>query len=86
MKSIYLDNAATTKLAPEVADAMIPVLSKVFGNPSSSHSVGRKAKALIETQQGEISLKFSDASLGRLHLLLVEPRLITLPCVLPLLT
>ena len=44
MKSIYLDNAATTKLAPEVADAMIPVLSEVYGNPSSTHAVGRKAR------------------------------------------
>ena len=55
MKSIYLDNAATTKLAPEVADAMIPVLSEVYGNPSSSHAVGRKAKALIETSRRDIS-------------------------------
>ena len=47
MKSIYLDNAATTQLAPEVAEAMIPVLRDVFGNPSSTHAIGRKAKALI---------------------------------------
>ena len=55
MKSIYLDNAATTKLAPEVADAMMPVLREVFGNPSSSHAVGRKAKALIETSRRDIA-------------------------------
>jgi cysteine desulfurase len=55
MKSIYLDNAATTKLAPEVADAMMPVLSEVYGNPSSTHAVGRKAKALIETSRRDIS-------------------------------
>jgi cysteine desulfurase len=55
VKSIYLDNAATTQLDPEVADAMIPVLSKVFGNPSSTHAVGRKAKALIETSRRDIS-------------------------------
>ena len=55
MKSIYLDNAATTQLAPEVAEVMIPVLSDVFGNPSSTHSVGRKAKALIETSRRDIA-------------------------------
>ena len=55
MKHIYLDNAATTPLAEEVADAMVPVLREVFGNPSSSHAVGRKAKALIETSRRDIA-------------------------------
>lgn len=55
MKQIYLDNAATTPLAKEVAEAMIPVLTDVFGNPSSSHATGRKAKALIETSRREIA-------------------------------
>ncbi|HHZ81336.1 MAG TPA: cysteine desulfurase [Flavobacteriales bacterium] len=66
MKSIYLDNAATTKLAPEVSEAMIPVLCEVFGNPSSTHAVGRKAKALIETSRRDIA-----------KLLGCEPRSIT---------
>jgi cysteine desulfurase len=66
VKSIYLDNAATTQLAPEVAEAMIPVLSDIFGNPSSTHSVGRKAKALIETSRRDIA-----------SLLGCEPRSIT---------
>lgn len=55
MKQVYLDNAATTPLAPEVADAMIPVLTDVFGNPSSSHATGRKAKALLETSRRDIA-------------------------------
>jgi len=55
VKSIYLDNAATTQLAPEVAEAMIPVLRDVFGNPSSSHAIGRKAKALIEISRRDIA-------------------------------
>ena len=55
MKLIYLDNAATTKLAQEVADAMIPVLCEVYGNPSSSHAIGRKAKALVETSRRNIA-------------------------------
>jgi cysteine desulfurase len=44
---IYLDNAATTPLAPEVKAAMIEALD-VFGNPSSTHELGRKAKIEVE--------------------------------------
>ncbi|MBL4862126.1 MAG: cysteine desulfurase [Crocinitomicaceae bacterium] len=52
---VYLDNAATTPIAPEVVEAMIPVLRDGFGNPSSSHSYGRKSKALIEISRRSIS-------------------------------
>lgn len=55
MKTVYLDNAATTPIAPEVVEAMIPVLREGFGNPSSSHSYGRTAKALIETSRRNIA-------------------------------
>jgi cysteine desulfurase len=51
MKSIYLDNAATTALAPEVFEAMTPFLKDHYGNPSSSHHLGRKTKAVIETSR-----------------------------------
>jgi cysteine desulfurase len=44
----YLDNAATTPLAPEVLEAMIPVMREQYGNPSSIHSHGRIARSLIE--------------------------------------
>ena len=44
----YLDNAATTPVAPEVVKAMMDVYTSVHGNPSSTHAPGRKAKALIE--------------------------------------
>jgi len=44
---IYLDNNATTRVAPEVFDAMRPYLTDVYGNPSSAHSLGRKMKAAI---------------------------------------
>lgn len=52
---VYLDNAATTPIAPEVIEVMIPVLSNEFGNPSSSHFYGRHAKALIETSRRSIA-------------------------------
>lgn len=48
MAKIYLDNAATTPLHPEVMEAMIPVMSEVFGNPSSTHALGRVARTEIE--------------------------------------
>lgn len=44
---IYLDNNATTVVAPGVADAMMPHITNDFGNPSSSHSAGRRARAAI---------------------------------------
>ena len=45
---IYLDNAATTPLDPEVVEAMLPILQSQFGNPSSIHSIGRIARTEIE--------------------------------------
>jgi len=45
---VYFDNAATTPIAPEVVEAILPVLQHHFGNPSSIHSYGRQTKALIE--------------------------------------
>lgn len=52
---VYLDNAATTPLAPEVFDAMAPVLKENFGNPSSTHSFGRQAKSYIENARRTIA-------------------------------
>jgi cysteine desulfurase len=44
---VYFDNNATTPLAPEVLDAMMPFLVEHFGNPSSAHAAGRTAKAAV---------------------------------------
>jgi cysteine desulfurase len=52
---VYLDNAATTPIAPEVVEAMIPILRDGFGNPSSSHFYGRQVKAHIETARRSIA-------------------------------
>ena len=42
---IYLDNAATTKIAPEVLDAMMPYLTEEYGNAGSIYKFGRTANA-----------------------------------------
>jgi cysteine desulfurase len=56
---VYLDNAATTPIAPEVVEAMIPVLKEGFGNPSSTHHYGRSIKALVETSRRSIAKHLS---------------------------
>jgi len=45
---VYLDNAATTRLAPEVSEAMKEVMDNVYGNPSSVHTFGREARTVID--------------------------------------
>ena len=51
----YFDNAATTKIKPEVLNAMIPYLSKEYGNPSSLYSIGRNAKRAIEDAREKVA-------------------------------
>ncbi len=52
---VYLDNAATTPLDPEVLEAMLPFMTEHFGNPSSTHSFGRKTKDAIETARRTVA-------------------------------
>jgi cysteine desulfurase len=52
---IYLDNNATTRVAPEVLDAMQPYLSKFFGNPSSAHTLGREMKQAVELAREQVA-------------------------------
>ena len=47
-KKIYLDNAATTVIIPEVKKAMMPFFCDIFANESSSHSMGRDANKYVE--------------------------------------
>ncbi len=55
MKKIYLDNAATTVLRQEVIDEMVQIMQNDYGNPSSTHSFGRSAKAILETSRKTIA-------------------------------
>ena len=48
METVYLDHAATTPVAPEVLEAMLPFLSHGFGNPSSVHAAGRAARNAVD--------------------------------------
>jgi cysteine desulfurase len=55
MNRIYLDNAATTSIDPEVVSAMMPYLTEKFGNPSSIYSYGRENRLAVETSRKTIA-------------------------------
>ncbi|MHB1850295.1 MAG: cysteine desulfurase family protein [Acidimicrobiales bacterium] len=52
---IYLDHNATTPLAPEVAETMAPYLGAEFGNPSSDHALGRRARQAVEEARAAVA-------------------------------
>lgn len=52
---IYLDNAATTQIDPEVLEAMMPYLTNEYGNPGSLYSHGRKAKEAVENARRQVA-------------------------------
>lgn len=54
-KRVYLDNAATTPMDPQVVEVMYHVMKEDFGNPSSTHSFGRRTKGLMETARKQIA-------------------------------
>ncbi len=62
---VYLDNAATTAIHPDVVEAMIPVLKNQFGNPSSIHAFGREVRSLVESSRKKVAslLKTSPAEI-----------------------
>ena len=55
MEKIYLDYAATTPTHPEVVRAMLPYFTEVFGNPSSIHVCGQRAKGAIEDARAKVA-------------------------------
>lgn len=55
MRMVYLDNAATTPLLPEVREAMLPYLGEHFGNPSCLHTWGDAAREALETAREQVA-------------------------------
>lgn len=55
MKTVYLDNNATTRIADEVREAMLPFLTDLWGNPSSMHTFGGQVKKHIETAREQVA-------------------------------
>jgi len=52
---VYLDNAATTAIHPDVVETMIPVLRNQFGNPSSIHAFGREVRSAVEGARKKVA-------------------------------
>ncbi len=55
MEPIYLDHNATTPVAPEVREAMLPCLGELFGNPSSGYRAGREAREAVERAREQVA-------------------------------
>ncbi len=55
MPPIYLDHNATTPMAPEIVEAMLPYLREAYGNPSSAHAWGRQARAAIDRARRQVA-------------------------------
>ena len=53
--SIYLDNAATTQVCPEAAEAALDAMTAHYGNPSSTHALGREAAKLLTKARGQVA-------------------------------
>ena len=55
LRRIYLDNSATTPIAPEVLEAMLPFLRDKFGNPSSIHFFGQESRAAVDKARHQVA-------------------------------
>ena len=55
MDRIYMDNAATTAVSPEVLQAMLPYFCDIYGNPSSIHSTGRDARRAVDAARKQVA-------------------------------
>jgi len=55
MKPVYVDNNATTKVAPEIVEAMLPFYTEMYGNPSSMHTFGGQVAAHIEKARKQVA-------------------------------
>jgi cysteine desulfurase len=54
-RTIYLDNNATTRVAPEVFEAMRPYLNELYGNPSSAHTFGRETRKVVARAREQVA-------------------------------
>ncbi len=63
---IYLDNSATTRIAPEVIDAMRECMENIWGNPSSTHSVGREAGKMLKDARKRVA-EYLNVSEGEIY-------------------
>ena len=52
---VYADNAATTKMSQVAIQAMLPYMDKIYGNPSSLHSVGQEAKEALDAARKTVA-------------------------------
>lgn len=59
MKTVYFDNAATTPIRDEVVNSMVEAMKNSYGNPSSTHGIGRSAKSVIESCRKSIAKLFN---------------------------
>ena len=59
LKRIYLDNSATTRVDDEVAQAMMPYFTEIYGNASSTHQWGQQARQAIEDARQQVALLFN---------------------------
>ena len=55
MDRIYMDNAATTAVSPEVLQTMLPYFNEIYGNPSSIHSTGRDARRAVDAARKQVA-------------------------------
>jgi cysteine desulfurase len=55
VKTVYVDNNATTKVAPEVLEAMVPFFSEYYGNPSSMHFFGGQVQKKVDEARGKVA-------------------------------
>ena len=52
---MYFDNAATTRVCPEAAEAAVRMMTEQFGNPSATYKLGREAKAAVDRARAQVA-------------------------------
>jgi len=74
MKQIYLDNAATTRVLPEIAEAMAKTMTENYGNPSSIYTLGQSAHEILDEARIKVAKLINAASPEELPLPAVAVR------------